>query len=184
MFTAMTEAFQLFETNLGTAGLAWADHGLIGVHLPEPEPANVRARMLKRFPGAIETEAGPAEVQAAMADIRRLLAGEKPDLLDVRIDEARAPEFNRRVYAIARAIPPGETLTYGELATRLGDKLLARDVGQALGANPWPIVVPCHRITAAGGKLGGFSARGGQDTKLKLLAIEGAAVAAQGNLFP
>ncbi len=134
-------------------------------------------------PGPREAETAPAEVQAAIAGIRQLLAGGKPDLLDVEIDEARVPEFNRRVYAIARAIPPGETLTYGELATRLGDKLLARDVGQALGANPWPIVVPCHRITAAGGKLGGFSARGGQDTKLKLLAIEGAAVAAQGNLF-
>jgi methylated-DNA-[protein]-cysteine S-methyltransferase len=179
----MSEAFQLFETVMGVAGLAWGDHGLIGVHLPEHEPANVRLRMLKRFPDATETEVAPAEIQAAIADIRRLLAGEKPDLLDVRIDEARVPEFNRRVYAVARSIPPGETLTYGELATRLGDKLLARDVGQALGANPWPIVVPCHRITAAGGKLGGFSARGGQDTKLKLLAIEGAAVAAQGNLF-
>jgi methylated-DNA-[protein]-cysteine S-methyltransferase len=179
----MSEAFQLFETAVGTAGLAWSDRGLIGVHLPEDKPANVRSRMLKRFPDAVEAETAPTEIQVAIADIRRLLAGQKPDLRTVEIDEARVPEFNRRVYAIARAIPPGETLTYGEIAVRLGDKLLARDVGQALGANPWPIVVPCHRVTAAGGKLGGFSARGGQDTKLKLLAIEGAAVAAQGNLF-
>jgi methylated-DNA-[protein]-cysteine S-methyltransferase len=98
------------------------------------------------------------------------------DLLDAAIDIARVPEFDARVYAIARAIPPGETLTYGEIATRLGDKLLARDVGAAMGANPWPIVVPCHRVTAAGGKLGGFSARGGSNTKLKLLTIEGAAI--------
>jgi methylated-DNA-[protein]-cysteine S-methyltransferase len=139
--------------------------------------------MLRRFPSAVENNAPPVDIRSGIADIRRLLSGEKPDLLSVRIDEARVPEFNRRVYALARAIPPGETRTYGDLATALGDKLLARDVGQALGANPWPIVVPCHRITAAGGKLGGFSARGGQDTKLKLLAIEGAAVAAQGNLF-
>jgi methylated-DNA-[protein]-cysteine S-methyltransferase len=151
----MSQAFHIFKTAIGSAGLAWGDKGLIGVHLPESESANVR----------------------------RLLNGEKPDLLNLRIDDTRVPDFNRRVYAIARAIPPGETLTYGEIATQLGDKLLARNVGQALGANPWPIVVPCHRITAAGGKLGGFSARGGQETKLKLLAIEGAAVAAQGNLF-
>ncbi|HEX2818470.1 MAG TPA: MGMT family protein, partial [Phenylobacterium sp.] len=91
-------------------------------------------------------------------------------------DIARVPEFNARVYEIARAIPPGETLTYGEIAVKLGDRLLARDVGAALGQNPWPIVVPCHRVTAAGGKLGGFSARGGVNTKVKLLAIEGAAV--------
>ncbi len=102
------------------------------------------------------------------------MTGKPVDLLDAPIDIGRVPAFNARVYAIARAIPPGETLTYGEIATRLGDKLLARDVGAAMGANPWPIVVPCHRVTAAGGKLGGFSARGGASTKLKLLTIEGA----------
>ena len=111
-----------------------------------------------------------------MAGIRELLAGEPNPLLDVPIDIARVPEFNARVYEIARAIPPGQTLTYGEIAVKLGDRLLARDVGAALGQNPWPIVVPCHRVTAAGGKLGGFSARGGVNTKVKLLAIEGAQV--------
>ena len=179
----MTQAFHIFETAIGSAGLAWGDHGLIGAHLPERDPANVRARMHKRFPGIVEAETAPPKIEAAEADIRRLLEGDKPDLLDVEIDESRVPEFNRRVYEIARAVPPGETITYGEIATRLGDKLLARDVGAAMGANPWPIVVPCHRVTAAGGKLGGFSARGGQQTKLKLLAIEGAAAAAQGDLF-
>jgi methylated-DNA-[protein]-cysteine S-methyltransferase len=115
-------------------------------------------------------------VSHAIGEIRQLLAGKAVDLLDIPIDIARVPEFNARVYEIARAIPPGETLTYGEIAVKLGDKLLARDVGAALGKNPWPIVVPCHRVTAAGGKLGGFSARGGVNTKVKLLAIEGARV--------
>jgi len=179
----MTQAFHIFETAIGSAGLAWGEHGLIGAHLPERDPANVRARMRKRFPGIVEADEAPAKIAAAEADIRRLLEGDKPDLLDVEIDESRVPEFNRRVYEIARAVPPGETITYGEIAQRLGDKLLARDVGAAMGANPWPIVVPCHRVTAAGGKLGGFSARGGQQTKLKLLAIEGAKAAAQGDLF-
>lgn len=180
---AMTQAFHIFETVLGWAGLAWGDQGLIGAHLPEQDAEAVRKRMHQRFPGVVEADAAPPRVAAAEADIRRLLEGQKPDLLDVQIDESRVPEFNRRVYEIARAVPPGETITYGEIATRLGDRLLARDVGQAMGQNPWPIVVPCHRVTAAGGKLGGFSARGGQRTKLKLLAIEGAAAAAQGDLF-
>jgi methylated-DNA-[protein]-cysteine S-methyltransferase len=179
----MTQAFHIFETALGFAGLAWGDNGLIGCHLPEPQTGSVRARMRQRFPEAAETDAPPAHILEAEADIRRLLEGEKPMLTEVAIDQARVPEFNRRVYEIARAIPPGETLTYGEIAVKLGDRLLAREVGQALGANPWPIVVPCHRVTAAGGQLGGFSAPGGQQTKLRLLAIEGARAAAQGDLF-
>lgn len=179
----MSQAFHIFETAIGWAGLAWGDNGLIGAHLPECETGNVRARMQRRFAGIVEVDEAPAVISVAEAEIRRLLEGEKPDLLDIEIDESRVPEFNRKVYAIARAVPPGETITYGEIAQRLGDKRLAREVGAAMGANPWPIVVPCHRVTAAGGKLGGFSARGGQQTKLRLLAIEGAAQAAQGDLF-
>jgi methylated-DNA-[protein]-cysteine S-methyltransferase len=92
----------------------------------------------------------------------------------VIIDNEGVPEFNVRVYAIARTIPPGKTLTYGEIAERLGEKLLAREVGQALGQNPCPIIMPCHRVLAAGGKTGGFSASGGVVTKLRLLTLEGA----------
>jgi methylated-DNA-[protein]-cysteine S-methyltransferase len=167
--------YTLFETVIGWAGLAWGDRGLVGVYLPDPNPENARTSFLRRFPDAVE--ALPTEaVSHAIGEIRRLMAGEHVDLLDIPIDIARVPDFNARVYEIARAIPPGETLTYGEIAVKLGDKLLARDVGAALGQNPWPIVVPCHRVTAAGGKLGGFSARGGVNTKVKLLAIEGAKV--------
>ena len=103
-----------------------------------------------------------------------LLNGERRDLNDVTIDTQALPAFNRKVYDIARTIPPGATLTYGEIAERLGDKLLARAVGQALGENPIPLIVPCHRVLAAGGKTGGFSAPGGVVTKLQLLTIEGA----------
>jgi methylated-DNA-[protein]-cysteine S-methyltransferase len=168
--------YTLFETVIGWAGVAWGDKGLVGVHLPDASPDIARRSFLRKFPDATEAEPTPA-VAKVIADIRELMAGKPVDLLDAEIDIARVPEFSARVYAIARAIPPGETLTYGEIATRLGDKLLARDVGAAMGANPWPIVVPCHRVTAAGGKLGGFSARGGANTKLKLLTIEGAAIA-------
>jgi methylated-DNA-[protein]-cysteine S-methyltransferase len=174
--------YTLFETAIGWAGLAWGDGGLVGVHLPEPSPESTRKSFLRRLPEAVEA-APNAEIEHAVAAIAELLAGKPADLSEVRLDLERVPEFNARVYEIARAIPPGETLTYGEIAVKLGDRLLARDVGQALGKNPWPIVVPCHRVTAAGGKLGGFSARGGVNTKLKLLAIEGAKAAAQADLF-
>jgi methylated-DNA-[protein]-cysteine S-methyltransferase len=174
--------YALFETVIGWAGVAWSDQGLAAVHLPERDLELARRSFLRRFPH-LEEAAPTPKVAAVIDDIRDLLAGGKPDLKDAVIDLARTSAFNAKVYAIARDIPPGETLTYGEIATRLGDKLLARDVGQALGQNPWPIVVPCHRVTAAGGKLGGFSARGGAGTKLKLLAIEGAKAAAQPSLF-
>ena len=178
----MTIRYALFDTAIGWTGFAWGDKGLVGVYLPEADPESVRRGLLKRFPGAAEAPP-PPELGPAIAGVRALMRGEKADLSEAPLDMDRAPEFNARVYAIARAIPPGETLTYGEIAVKLGDRLLARDVGAALGQNPWPIIVPCHRVTAAGGKLGGFSARGGAQTKLRLLAIEGAAAAAQADLF-
>jgi methylated-DNA-[protein]-cysteine S-methyltransferase len=174
-------SYALFETAIGWAGVAWGDAGLVAVHLPEKDPEVARRGFLRRFPEAAEAEP-TAEVRASMEAIGAQLAGKPTDLSGVLLDLSRTPEFHVRVYEIARSIPPGETLTYGEIAERLGDKLLARDVGQALGKNPWPIVVPCHRVTAANGKLGGFSARGGVNTKLKLLAIEGAKAASQTDL--
>ena len=174
--------YALFDTAIGFAGIAWGGAGLVGVQLPEPDPETARRSFLRRFPDMTETEV-PENLGPFINDIRALMRGEKPDLLAAPLDLARTPELHARVYAITRAIPPGETLTYGEIAVQLGDKLLAREVGQALGKNPWPIVVPCHRVTAAGGKPGGFSARGGVNTKLKLLAIERAKAAAQADLF-
>ena len=174
--------FTLFETSLGWAAVAWTAAGLARVRLPQASRDRVLAAVKRRTPDA-EEAAPPPPVAAVIADIQSLLAGGKPSFADAPIDLASTPEFNARVYAVAREIPPGETLTYGEVAERLGDKRLARDVGQALGQNPWPIVVPCHRVTAGGGNLGGFSAPGGASTKLKLLAIEGAPAAAQGDLF-
>lgn len=174
--------YTLFDTAIGFAGIAWGESGLVGVHLPEPDQETARRGFIRRFPGMTEAEV-PEGLATVVADICALMRGEKPDLLAAPLDLARTPDFHARVYEITRAIPPGETLTYGEIAVRLGDKLLAREVGQALGKNPWPIVVPCHRVTAAGGKPGGFSARGGVNTKLKLLGIEGAKAAAQVDLF-
>lgn len=176
--------YVLFETAIGVAGLAWNGVGLVACLLPEPDADSARRSFLRRLPGASEADhPAPDQWAAVIAGVQALLRGEPADLTDAVLDLARTPAFDAQVYQIARAIPPGETLTYGEIATRLGDRLLAREVGAALGRNPWPIVVPCHRVTAAGGRPGGFSARGGVNTKLKLLAIEGAAAAAQRDLF-
>ena len=181
IFRAMIQ-FTVFDTALGWAAVAWNEAGLTAVRLPSSERNRTEAGLKRRCPDAVAGEPPPA-IAAVVVAIRELLAGGRPSLADAPLDLSRTSPFDAEVYAVARAIPPGETLTYGEVGERLGDKRLAREVGQALGANPWPIVVPCHRVTAAGGKLGGFSAPGGRTTKLKLLAIEGAAAAAQGDLF-
>jgi methylated-DNA-[protein]-cysteine S-methyltransferase len=166
-------AFALFDTALGTCGIVWSARGIAAVQLPEADEPRTRARIEKRFPQARETSP-LGDVQHAIDGMVALIAGEPRNLTDIVIDDAGTPEFNRRVYAIVRAIPSGQTMTYGEVATRLGDPLLARDVGKAMGENPTPIVMPCHRVLAAGGKTGGFSAPGGVITKLQLLTIEGA----------
>jgi len=169
----MSAEFALFETAIGTCGIAWGGRGLVGVQLPEPSADETRARMERRHPGGSETSP-PPDVQRAIDAIAAHLRGEEADLSIIDLDMNGVPEFHRRVYEIAREIPSGETLSYGEVATRLGEPSAAREVGQALGRNPFPIVVPCHRVLAAGGKTGGFSAPGGIATKLRLLAIEGA----------
>ena len=129
--------------------------------------------MLQRFPAAGEATP-PPEVQGVIDRIVALLRGEASDLSSIPLDMDQVPAFHRRVYEAARAIPPGMTLSYGDIAARAGAPGAARAVGQALGRNPFPIVVPCHRVLAAGGKIGGFSAQGGIATKRRMLAIEGA----------
>jgi methylated-DNA-[protein]-cysteine S-methyltransferase len=165
--------FAVFETAIGPCAIVWNGRGVAGVQLPEASEAGTRSRVMRRFPSAVEAPPSP-DISKAIDGIVALLRGEARDLTDVIIDNADTSEFNARVYAVARNIPPGATMTYGEIAERLGDKMLAREVGQALGQNPCPIIMPCHRVLAAGGKSGGFSASGGVVTKLRLLTIEGA----------
>jgi methylated-DNA-[protein]-cysteine S-methyltransferase len=162
----------LFETPIGRCGVAWGPRGIVGVQLPEPTGAE-RARLLRRFPDAVEG-VPPAPIAEAIARIVTHLEGGSPDLDAIELDMTGVQEFDRRVYEIARAIPRGGTRTYGEVAAELGDPGAARAVGQALGRNPFPIIVPCHRVLAAAGRPGGFSAHGGVPMKLRLLAIEGA----------
>jgi methylated-DNA-[protein]-cysteine S-methyltransferase len=171
---AHTTGFALFATALGHCGIAWGLHGLTGVQLPEADEATTRLRMQARFARAPELPP-PADVAAAIEAVVALLAGqptEPRDLSHLRLDMEGVPPFHQRVYALARQIPPGETVTYGELARQLGEPGAARAVGQALGANPFAPVVPCHRILAARSGSGGFSAPGGVDTKLRMLLAE------------
>ncbi|MGJ7509978.1 methylated-DNA--[protein]-cysteine S-methyltransferase [Variovorax sp. GT1P44] len=165
--------YALFDTPIGVCSIAWGPRGIVGVHLPEAEEGVMRARMARQFPHMWEADP-PPEVAQSISAIRALLEGEPLDLAEIELDLEGVSDFHRRVYAIARRIPPGRTRTYGDIAAELGDKGLARAVGQALGLNPFAPVVPCHRVLAAGGKWGGFSAPGGMAAKLRMLAIEGA----------
>jgi methylated-DNA-[protein]-cysteine S-methyltransferase len=168
-----TSGFALFETAIGPCGIAWGEGGLTSVQLPERTPEATRARLRRLHPDVPEATP-PADVQATVDGIKALLRGEPVDLSEVPLDLAGVPDFNRRVYEVTRAIPSGKTLTYGEVANRIGEPGAAQAVGQALGRNPIPIVVPCHRVLGAGGKLVGFSANGGTSTKRTILVIEGA----------
>lgn len=178
-----TPRYQRFDTALGPCGIAWGPAGVLAVRLPAVEGGDLGAHLRQAVPGA-EPGVPDAAAAAAIAGIRALLSGDKRDLLDIRLDMTGISAFNQAVYAIARAIPPGQTLTYGAVARRLPADVLndlppaivPRAVGQALGRNPWPIIVPCHRVMAAGGGTGGFSAPGGVETKRALLRIEGASL--------
>jgi methylated-DNA-[protein]-cysteine S-methyltransferase len=175
-------SYAMFDTALGRCGIAWGDRGIVAVQLPQPSEAQTRARIVQRY-GDVAEAVPPPDVQHAIDGIVALIAGEPIDLTGVALDLDDVSDFQRGVYDIARSIPPGRTLSYGDIAKRLGGVELSREVGQALGRNPIPIIVPCHRVLAAGGKPGGFSANGGVATKLKLLAIEGAVVNYTPSLF-
>lgn len=167
----------VFDTALGVCGIAWTDAGISRVVLPEPTAELTRARL----PGVPATP--PPAIQAVIDGVIRLLAGEPERFDDLPLDPAGVPEFNRRVYEVTRAIRPGTTVCYGDIAARLGRPGASRAVGRALGDNPYPIVVPCHRVLAADGSMHGFSAPGGVATKRRMLQIEGALPPDEPTLF-
>ncbi len=178
----MTASFTLFPTPLGTCAIAWRGGKVCGSHLPEGTPELTASRIAKRAGGA-EPGSPPDFVNAAIAAILELLSGKPNDLTFIDCDFAGIGEFPAKVYHLSRAIKPGQTRTYGDLAIDLGDRAYAQGVGRALGANPFPIIVPCHRVLGAGGKLTGFSAGGGVNTKLKMLEIEKAQIGLAPTLF-
>ena len=199
---AAASGHTLFDTLIGPCGIAWGLHGIVAVQLPEwvvvgyptseerltsptPDAHATRDRMLRELgrPDCVQAALPPPVVCQAIEGIQALLAGEPRDLREVPLDMSRISAFHQQVYAVTRAIAPGCTRTYGDVAQEVGGKGLARAVGQALGLNPFAPVVPCHRVLAAGGKTGGFSAGGGAVTKMRMLAIEGVCVGGTLPLF-
>ena len=173
----MTGGIVAFDTELGTCAVRWTEEGVASVRLP-----SARTAMLPRLAGST---AVPAEIRAAIDAIVDVLAGESRDLRFVALDQREIDAWRREVYAATRAVLPGTTATYGEIARAIGrtDPEAARDVGAALARNPVPIVVPCHRVLGANGKLTGFSAPGGLATKRRMLELEGAPGFGQQVLF-
>lgn len=168
-----------FDTAFGRCALAWGAQGLTGVRLPgRDDVATARG-----WPADRVTQALPPFANAAVQAMQALLAGQAHDLRDVPLAMDTVAPFERQVYDAARALDPGRTCSYGELARRIGQPSAARAVGAALGANPWPIVIPCHRVLATGGGLGGFSAPGGTDTKRALLLLERTMLRREDELF-
>ncbi|MES3003754.1 MAG: methylated-DNA--[protein]-cysteine S-methyltransferase [Pseudomonadota bacterium] len=176
------DGFCIFDTAIGPCGLAWSEGVVVGAQLPEGDAEGTRRRMQRRYPDAIES-AVPPDLESIVMRVRALLDGEPDALLDVALEMDGVPVFNQRVYAVTRAIPPGRTLTYGEVAAQLGEPGAARAVGQALGHNPFAPIVPCHRVLAARNGGGGFSADGGVATKLRMLQIEKARLGPERGLF-
>jgi len=166
----------LFDTPIGRCGIAWSGDTIEGVQLPEPSDADTRRRLHDRFDddtGDAVDGTPPPAIRDAIERMVASLRGEADDLVDVPLDLDALPPFRRKVFEVVRTIPAGETLSYGEVALAVGSPGAARAVGQALGRNPFPIVIPCHRVLAAGGRIGGFTAQGGVTVKEKMLAAEG-----------
>ena len=164
-------AYTLFATPLGQCAIAWNARGICAVQLPEASAAASRARLQRRFPGA-PARTPPPGIRRTIKAIVKLLHGEASDLARLSLDYSGVSDFTRSVCEAARAIPAGATRTYGELAVQLGKPGAARAVGGVMARNPFPIIVPCHRVLAAGGRAGGFSAHGGLNTKMRMLRIE------------
>ena len=165
--------YSIFDTTIGRCGIAWGPAGIVGVQLPEAREIQTRGRLLRQYPDARD-QRPPLEVELAVEGIGALLRGEPCDLSDVTLDMGGMPAFNVRVYAATRAIPRGETRTYGEIARQLGASGAVHSVAQAIARNPFVILVPCHRVLEAGSYADKMSANGGAISKRRLLSIEGA----------
>ena len=165
--------YLIFDTVGGPCGIAWTAAGVVRFQLPGEDAATTRRLLLRHLPEAEAADPPPA-VARAVAAAQRYFAGEEADFTDVPLDLAGQSDFFLSVYDAARRLHWGETTTYGTLARDLGaGPEMAREVGQAMAKNPVALIIPCHRVLAAGGKVGGFSAPGGSSSKLKMLALEG-----------
>lgn len=171
-----------FDTAIGPCGIAWHAGNIIGVEIGDADENETRYRLQSRFSDT-EPAPAPAYVTEAIDKVRVLLDGGNPDFSQTPLALDQVPDLNRKVYEILLELKAGETITYGAIARRLGDVNLSQAVGYALGKNPFPIIVPCHRVLGSNGKVGGFSAAGGTVTKLRLLNIERARTSTEPDLF-
>lgn len=167
----------VFDVAGGFCGIAWSDAGVARFVLPARTAQAAERSLLRRLPDA-EPGTPPPEVLGAVGAVKRYFQGAEVDFSDLQLDLAGQDDFFRQIYAATRRVGWGHTTTYGALAKALGaGPEAARDVGQAMAKNPVPLIIPCHRVLAAGGKVGGFSAPGGSATKIRMLEMEGVRVA-------
>jgi methylated-DNA-[protein]-cysteine S-methyltransferase len=174
--------YSVFDTGIGRCGIVWSDAGVAGVQLPEAREIETRRRLFQIYPDAREMRA-PLNVEIAIEGMVALLRGQPADLAEVALDMTGIHHFNRRVYELARIIPWGETRTYGEIASQLRASGAAHSVAQAIGKNPFMLIVPCHRVLEAGGYADRISPNGGAISKRRLLSIEGAISPGSKTLF-
>jgi methylated-DNA-[protein]-cysteine S-methyltransferase len=170
--------YTVFETDGGFCGIAWSEAGIVRFQLPTGNAHSTENLVLRRVPDAVKG-VPPTEIQQTIDRVKRYFAGEQTDFSDIRLDLGQQDDFFRNIYAAARRIGWGHTTTYGTIAKELGaGPEAARDVGQAMAKNPVALIIPCHRVLAAGGKIGGFSAPGGSTSKARMLELEGVVLAA------
>ena len=165
--------YTIFDTGIGRCGIAWSDSGIVGVQLPEAREIETRKRLFHLYPYARE-QRPPLNAEFAIEGMVALLRGEPADLSDVTLDFSGFHAFHERVFGFTRTIPRGETLTYDDVAARLRLSGAVHSVAQTLARNPFPIIVPCHRVLEAGGYADKMSAHGGTISKRRLLSMEGA----------
>ena len=168
-----TVASMVFDTRAGFCGIGWSERGITRFCLPMGGRGAAERALARRTGDAGEAPA-PPWVAEAIAAARAYFGGERVGFGGLPLDPGPQEAFHARVYGVVRGLGWGETTTYGAVARALGaGPEGAREVGQAMGRNPLPLIVPCHRVLAAGGRPGGFSAPGGTEAKLRMLAIEG-----------
>ncbi|MEY9627266.1 methylated-DNA--[protein]-cysteine S-methyltransferase [Sinorhizobium fredii] len=168
--------YLIFETAAGFCGIAWSERGITRFQLPTKSAEATERLLLRRQPGA-EPQVPPPAIAEAVREVKRYFEGKETDFSEFELDLEEQDAFFKEIYAATRKIAWGQTTTYGALAKALGaGPEVARDVGQAMAKNPVALIIPCHRVLAAGGKVGGFSAPGGASTKLRMLEMEGVRV--------
>ena len=174
--------YSVFDTGIGRCGIVWSEAGVVGVQLPEARELETRRRLFQLYPDAREMRPS-LNVEIAIEGMVALLRGQPADLAEVVLDMSGIPNFNRRVYELTRGIPWGETRTYGEIASQLRASGAAHSVAQAIGKNPFMLIVPCHRVLEAGHYADRISPNGGSISKRRLLSIEGAISPGSKTLF-